>query len=626
MFEYLQWADSLEREDYFRLFCIFNRLCDSKTMLMGRKKSSFLFGKFVKTPPDKFEGTFEKLADCICKWQKNEDVCNENYVTIIKKVYDDYVRDVIIESKVKFRLPYKGALYGRGSILKKTISITSRNLTVYEDEEDGLDNFDVPTKREPTGKIIHEMSLIGCQTKISPNSKGIFTSRSKKFDILSIRCAGMETGVDIMFDTGKEIYDVYAWTNAIQECIENINTNSNRLIRLQKDLLLESSEASRNRDKDASSTVQNLSSRASSIFNVDDNIPASESKEEFVYRDTQQYSDVPIPPNKPERKSIRLSTNRKSLSTSNLSKTENLTKSLPFSSPNNEYKNIRGFFHSYSVEEVDEMFDECSIRKNVDECSIRKNLGTNIPRKNKKIPPEKPPRKIGGKEISNKRYQAQYIDIHTMKRSESASCTNRAVSFADYGDIESDVFLSRHENSNIGNTDKNINENSIDEVEERDDKINKNTNNVINYNTAAQAKDNSGLQTSTSVEDMVNRYSLLIAENFDIKDEVPNRSIKHRTQLHENNSNVLNICQGKVLLNNDIEDNDDNKLHIHEEVGRPISSASGLSQDSGWDETETYEKINSTEQLKSMSSGTNDIEEVRWKEEIFIECKIFFMY
>ena len=169
---------SLSREDYFRLFCIFNRLCDPETLLLGKRAVSFLFAKFVQTPLEEFEGTFKNIGDIVCSWQRGNGTINKNYVIIIKKMYDDYVRDIIIESRVKLRLPYKTPLYGKGTILKKTISITSRKLVVYEDDADGLKNLDVPSKQEPTGKIIHEMSLVSAETKISPESKGLFSLKS----------------------------------------------------------------------------------------------------------------------------------------------------------------------------------------------------------------------------------------------------------------------------------------------------------------------------------------------------------------------------------------------------------------------------------------------------------------
>ena len=78
----------LSREDYFRLFCVFNRLCNPETLLLGKRSVSFLFAKFVQTPLEEFEGTFKNIGDIVCSWQRNCGFIrhNENYVIIIKKI------------------------------------------------------------------------------------------------------------------------------------------------------------------------------------------------------------------------------------------------------------------------------------------------------------------------------------------------------------------------------------------------------------------------------------------------------------------------------------------------------------------------------------------------------------
>ena len=540
-------SNSLMREDLFRLFCIFNRMCDPECLLLGNSATSFLFGKFLKTPSAKFEASYKNLAESLSNWQKIAGIHYENYVIIIKKLYDDYVRDIIIESRVKFRLPYKTSIYGKGSILKKTISITSKNLTVYEDEEDRITNLDVPTKREPTGKIIHEMSLVGCEHKIAPNSKGIFASKSKKFDVLAIRSSGSTgsaTGVDIMFDTGKEIYDVCAWTNAIKECMESINSNSNRLIRLREDLLQYSLE-------DIPGIKNTGTSRYNSLEMENKNaVLESEKETNGLYR----YSDMPFPPNKPTRKSLQLSDKRKSISLKNVSETiVEETSNRPrihtnstciFNFSNHEALNVIGFLSSDDSGDLTPNDDLKSP-------SIEKTLGTHKRIGSKKRPPKKPTRKVIETTNANKRYQSQYADIHTQKMSESAGKDNRSNSFSEYGGNEPDIVLScsnKYRSYSKKTSDEMINDKLFDNIKEENIKTNENA------EIFEEEKDNK-IVRQESTDELVSRYSSLIEENLNFEERGSNDCIVIKHKIVEKDIDNSNTNNGCIPSNYDIEDN-----------------------------------------------------------------------
>ena len=498
-------SNVLLREDFFRLFCIFNRLCDPKTLLLGGTATTFLFNKFVQSPLPNFESTFENFADSISNWQRSKQILGQNYVVIIKKMYDDYVRDIIIESRVKFRFPYKNSVYGKGSILKKTISITSRNLTIYEDEEDRLANLDVPSKREPTGKIIHDMSLIGCESKISPSSKGLFSSRSKKFDVLSIRSAGLDTGVDIMFDTGKEIYDVYAWTNAIKEAIEHINSNSNRLIRLQGDVVYKGHKRSIKKKREQISSIQNVESHYSEISNLGS--PADSPLPDEDISQLYRYPQRPNPPNKPPRKTLISSNNRKSMSLSNLSDSidinpDNFQCPTTFEFSNYEALNVLDFLTSQVSQESEDADFQGEL-----EVSIRRlNNSIRKPHKSKRTPPEKPTRKMLEVENANKRYQTQYIDLATQKMSEYANTKERSNSFADYGANEPDLIVScRHI--------RNRSEEQISDQECYNDTATSEKSNELGQEKI-ENETASSIDCSDSIDEMVNHYSMIMTESF----------------------------------------------------------------------------------------------------------------
>ena len=499
----------LSREDYFRLFCIFNRLCDAETLLLGKRTISFLFAKFVQTPLEEFEGTFRNIGDIVCSWQRNGGGGrhNENYKIIIKKMYDDYVRDIIIESRVKLRLPFKTQMYGKGTILKKTISITSRKLIVYEDDVDGLKNLDVPSKQEPTGKIIHEMSLVSAETKISPESKGLFASRSKKFDVLAIRSGpGTDTGIDIVFDTGKEIYDVYAWTNAIKESEDLINASSSRLIQLKEELLQE----------------HGIDEKESIYENQDIIDGAHDSTMAAPIVGLYRYSDMPFPPKKPARKSLKSSLKRKSRSLEKLN--DNKETQTPRNTPINpespfhfsefEQSNVLGFLR-VSAESGDVEEGGVSDQPALNESAVKHEMP-----KVKKIPPSKPVRKMISTPMSSstalkKRFQDQYVDVHTQKTSNSENKETRSKSVSDFSGNEPDLILScykkkRHKDNQSSSsvTDESIKESlKENEQEEKEDA------------EVFESPKQNEMSQHNSADDLAERFSTMMVESFTFDDD-----------------------------------------------------------------------------------------------------------
>ena len=432
-------CDSMDREDLFRLFCIFNRLCDPHQMRLSKKATYFLFGKFDKKPPpaEEFGGTFANLSYHLSGWQKAEDMANLNYGKIIKKAYDDFVRDIIIEGRVKFRFSNKvSPRYSKSTIMKRTISITSRNLRAYEDEDD-IDALDVPKKREPMGKVLYEMSLIGSENKILPNSKSIFASKTKKFDILCIQNAGSDSGIHILFDPGREIYDIYAWTQAIQESIENINSNSNRLIRLQ--LLLHEKVES---DNETSGTEDGFS-----FFDTDCSSSLNEYQDIETSSNCSSVENTMLPQIEMSTKNLDglTDTNLEAMASDPRNNWEKVTaKKLIHTRTYDEFDNVNQFLTSFASSSPTEEKEFAEM----DEGSLDYFPPKTPPKEGSplgakpKIPPQKPKRKIPFQpQKSDKRYQDQYIDRRLLKMSSRAKRDTRADSFADYGDRSIDTMV-----------------------------------------------------------------------------------------------------------------------------------------------------------------------------------------
>ena len=143
-------GERMSGDHIFRLFCIFNRLCNPATMLLSQKIVSYSLGKALEVPTFENGLTFENLVSGITTWPMHEGFQSTDCGAIVKKAYDAYVRDVIIEARIKIRFPYKGSpLPGRRHKDNQlAVSVTSGTLKVYEDED-----LAVQDKREQTGEV-----------------------------------------------------------------------------------------------------------------------------------------------------------------------------------------------------------------------------------------------------------------------------------------------------------------------------------------------------------------------------------------------------------------------------------------------------------------------------------------
>ena len=156
--------------------------------------------------------------------------------------------------------------------------------------------------------------------------------------------------------------------------------------------------------------------------------------------------------------------------------------------------------------------------------------------------------------------------------------------------------------------DQEIHDNGLADAEEGVGKPSETINKL--KTSAVQSKE------SLDLDEMINKYSLLITKHFDNVDHVvSNCSISENTkQLRENDNNraLNNDDQESVAhLNDDIKGNDDNnETYTENEFLRPSLHASALSLDSGWDEPEVGQKDESNENCINPSYDNDYAESV----------------
>ena len=234
-YDYDRYASSkLDRKtDLFRLFCVFNRFCCSNQipMTMPEKAACFIFKEIgVPLPYEGQDGdtelTLEQYFQCIH--------ANRATVSIkaVKRLYDEHVRDVIKEGRVKYRVVEKG-LVGQAKAIR-TVTVTSRRLIVHEDDGD----LDCPHKTEPKGTVEHKIPLIDTETKVL---KGIF-GKSKMYLQLASKSNTVPM-IEMVFDQNRDHFDLYSWSQAIQEAVYSTQANTSRLaktyLRLGLDLWID---------------------------------------------------------------------------------------------------------------------------------------------------------------------------------------------------------------------------------------------------------------------------------------------------------------------------------------------------------------------------------------------------
>lgn len=216
----------------FRIYCLFNRFCeidgDSQCLEMSNKSLQFL-AKEIGMPFDEdlegqrftLESWFQILSKSNVSAQK------------IKRAYDQFVRDVVKEGRLKFRV-----LQGKGASNKrqiKTITITSRQLLIFEDV-DG--EFDQPHVHEPTGRVLFHLDLDSVNTHVTKSrfekNKVFLQMRGKEKDV---------NMVEMVFDSFTGMFDLYAWRRALEEAHFLASQETTRLGR-QLGLLNENSSKS----------------------------------------------------------------------------------------------------------------------------------------------------------------------------------------------------------------------------------------------------------------------------------------------------------------------------------------------------------------------------------------------
>ena len=112
-----------EKDKCFHLFCIFNRFCESrnnKMMLAGHYRS-FLVSQFSGDnegyPATNAEKSSLNFIDCLTK--VCEGPSNPQVEDAIKHAYDEYARDVVLESTLSLRTRIFPAKQGKSPILGK---------------------------------------------------------------------------------------------------------------------------------------------------------------------------------------------------------------------------------------------------------------------------------------------------------------------------------------------------------------------------------------------------------------------------------------------------------------------------------------------------------------------------
>ncbi len=206
-------------EVLFRLFCIFNRFChpDRMPMVLKDKAACFIL-KEIGVPPFKND-CVSTFADLVAWVREHRHLLQ---VRAVKKLYDEYVRDIIKEGRVKYRV-----LEGIGLVAAaapvRTVAVTSSHLVVYENSEHD-DQLEQPQRHEPTGPMLHRIPLIDTHTKVL---RSIF-GKNKMFLQLSSRSRNTPI-IELIFDQSKEHFDLYSWSQALQEAAHNAQVNTNRL-------------------------------------------------------------------------------------------------------------------------------------------------------------------------------------------------------------------------------------------------------------------------------------------------------------------------------------------------------------------------------------------------------------
>ena len=90
-----------ENESLFHLFCIFNRFCESNMnrMMLGAHFSNYLVSRIMGNNITNLGRlNFVDFFQCICDGSRNPEI-----TASIKQAYDEYARDVLVETQLSLR-------------------------------------------------------------------------------------------------------------------------------------------------------------------------------------------------------------------------------------------------------------------------------------------------------------------------------------------------------------------------------------------------------------------------------------------------------------------------------------------------------------------------------------------
>ena len=102
-------SNEIEDDPCFHLFCLFNRFCESSTnkMILGAHYANYLVSKFINESKENIGRlNFLDFLANICERPRNVELTES-----VKNAYDEYARDVILESTLSMRTrvyPLKG--------------------------------------------------------------------------------------------------------------------------------------------------------------------------------------------------------------------------------------------------------------------------------------------------------------------------------------------------------------------------------------------------------------------------------------------------------------------------------------------------------------------------------------
>ena len=160
----------------------------------------------------------------------------------VKRIYDECVRDVIKEGRVKYRSDASAsslaasarAAMGTAEERSRTFTVTSRHLLVREDEADPGAALEQPHRTEPTGRVLHRLPLVEVETRVV---KGGMLSGNKMFlQVLTPGAKGKKRKkspvLEMVFDATKDQLELYSWSQAIQEGVYATQANTSRLDKL----------------------------------------------------------------------------------------------------------------------------------------------------------------------------------------------------------------------------------------------------------------------------------------------------------------------------------------------------------------------------------------------------------